>query len=272
MLNNENIVQVQSLDGLAKFGFKEVVAAIGVFDGIHLGHRKLIDELILMSEECSSKPVIITFHPHPRIVLMHDTKLRFLRDPASKTKIMFDLGIKAIVTIPFTKQFASLPPNKFIKSFMMPDNIKLKGICVGSKWRFGRKAEGNQDILHQYADKYSFKFSAVDEVKVNSQLISSTAIRKAIKKADFATANFMLACNYKIIGEVKKVEKTEYGLTKAILFIKYGILPPPGKYFVKTDTCGETQAEVITEDSLIIFHKHILKNTKTIEFEFVKWI
>ena len=100
-------IEVSKLDELEQFGITKIVAAIGVFDGIHLGHREIIKELIKMSDEQSAAPVVITFFPHPRRVLYPDKPLRFLRTPAKKAKILGDLGIKAIVTVPFTLEFCS---------------------------------------------------------------------------------------------------------------------------------------------------------------------
>jgi riboflavin kinase / FMN adenylyltransferase len=271
-MENKKITQTVNLDELHKSGFTNVVAAIGVFDGIHLGHRKLICTLLDMAKELSAIPIIITFFPHPRKVLMHDENLRFLRTPEKKLEIMWELGIKAVVTVPFTFEFASLPPEKFIEHFMMPDKVSLKGICVGSKWRFGKKASGNVEILHKFMDKFNFKFAAVNELHRNEQLVSSTAIRNALKRGDFETANSMLDCIYSLTGEVEKIVKQPNLYSKIKVFVKYGILPPLGQYTVYIKHNGDrikAYANVTSEENLYIFYPSLNKNIKTIEFDFI---
>jgi riboflavin kinase / FMN adenylyltransferase len=265
--------QTNNLDALKKYGFKNVVAAIGVFDGIHLGHRKLIMTLLDMAVSLSAEPIIITFFPHPRKVLMHDEHLRFLRSPDKKLNIMGDLGIKAIVTIPFTTEFASSPPQEFIKHFLLPSEVKLKGICVGSKWKFGQNASGNSDTLHKFADEYNFKFSAVSELYRNEQLVSSTAIRKALKEGDFDTANFMLDYIYSITGKIYQIKKTAPNSNTVLnVFVEYGILPPKGEYTIYLRHNSQklkTYALVKSEDSIEITYPSPDFKDTCIEFEFI---
>ena len=274
MLQNK-IIKTDSLDKLYHFGFTKIAAAIGVFDGIHLGHRKLINALMKMSKENSAVPIIITFFPHPRVVLQHDAKLRFLRDPDCKNDILESLGIKAVVTIPFNIEFASLPPNKFIKHFLLTRQIELTGICVGSEWRFGKKATGNADTLHEFAQKYGFRFTAVNELHRNNVLISSTAIRNSLKQGNFRSANFMLDCIYSIKGNVINIRKQPNCYNKVDVFIKYGILPPEGQYNIyirKEKNKIRAFANVLTEDKLEIFYPKLDQNISTIEFEFINKI
>ena len=272
-MNNKALIQVKSLNELAQYGLTNIVAAIGVFDGIHLGHRKIIHNLIEMAEKCSSDPVIITFHPHPRKVLLHNTFLRLLRNLEMKDLIMEKLGIKAIVTVPFTSKFASLPPKKFIKSFMMPDKISLKGICVGSKWKFGSHASGNQETLHNFADQFGFYFCAVNEVYRNNKLVSSTAIRKALKKGDFDTANYMLDSLYSIKGKITKQQPACNNEIRLDLFIEFGILPPCGEYSIYVKLNGnkiKAYSEVTSEETIQIFISNMDINDGTLEFEFIE--
>jgi riboflavin kinase / FMN adenylyltransferase len=266
--------QAKSLDELKKYNFRNIVAAIGVFDGIHLGHRKLIKTLLEMADNLKADPVIITFFPHPRKVLMHEENLRFLRNPEEKLNILKKLGIKAVVTIPFTQFFASLPPPNFIKHFMLPDTINLKGICVGSKWKFGKSASGNTETLHRFAEKYKFKFIAVNELFRNNQLVSSTAIRKALKESNFHTANFMLDCIYSITGKIKNSEFLNETLYLNV-HVDFGILPPKGEYtiYIKQNFHKiKTYAHVISENSINICDTHARFGKKNIEFEFIEKI
>jgi len=267
------LIHAESLDELSNYNFNNIVAAIGVFDGIHLGHRKLIKTLLDMSAELSADPIIITFFPHPRKVLMHDENLRLLRRPEEKLEIMKHLGIKAVVTVPFTLEFASLPPNQFIEYFMMPKRINLKGICVGSTWRFGKAASGNAETLHEFADHYNFNFSAVSELHRINQLVSSTAIRNALSNGDFNTANFMLDCIYSITGKIINTEPLGHNHHKLTVFIEFGILPPKGDYSVYIRQNGKkikSFAHVKSEDSIEIIYTQMEFNDNKIEFEFIE--
>ena len=261
--------QVTKIDDLSDFGITNIVAAIGVFDGIHLGHRLLFLELKEMAEELDAEPIAITFHPHPRVVLNHDTNLRFLRSPEKKAKLMRMIGLKAIVTIPFSLEFANLSPNDFIESFLIPKKVNLKGICVGSKWRFGAKAQGNEQTLHNFADKYGFKFQGVNEVYWGQNIVSSTSIRKALSEGDFKTANFMLARNYLITGNIIEKIKRSNNFTY-ICEIKFGVIPPPGKYsvYINENKTDEHEIKILSESVIEINTPHNFKDDN-IAIEFI---
>lgn len=240
-------VEVRQLDELEEFGITKIVAAIGVFDGIHLGHRKIINELIKMSEKLSADPILVTFFPHPRKILNPEKPLLFLRSPAKKRKILGELGIKAIVTVPFSLEFAKLPANDFIEKFMHPHNVKLAGICVGKRWKFGAKAQGNEQTLHDYANKCGFKFKAIEEVCWKGKKVSSTTIRKALSKGNFKSANYMLDRKYVISGHVISQENNH------VMFqIDFGVLPPKGKYkaYINYDRRSLMQLSVVSKSEI----------------------
>ena len=262
-------IQVSKLDELGKFGIMRIVAAIGVFDGIHLGHRKIISELLKMSDVCSAVPVLVTFFPHPRRVLYPDKPQRFLRSPFKKAEILRELGIEVIVTVPFSLEFASLPPNEFIEEFMHPHNVKLAGICVGKKWKFGAKAQGNEKILHDFADKCGFMFKAVEEVCWNSKIVSSTAIRSALAKGDFLSAVHMLDRRYVISGHA--VNRGKDNVVK--IQIDYGILPPKGLYEAYINNGNiVTPTKVLSDSNLTIDSKGKFIIGKELNIEFVNKI
>lgn len=268
--NNVFPIQVCSLDELAQFNITKIVAAIGVFDGIHLGHRKVIKELIKMSSDQSATPVLITFFPHPRKVLFPDKPLIFLRTPTQKAKILGSLGIKAIVTVPFSLKFASLSPNQFIEKFMRPHNIKLTGICVGTKWKFGAGAKGNEQTLHDFADKYGFLFKSVKEAYWNGKLVSSTSIRQALSAGDFFSANYMLDTKYIISGHITDFCKHE---DKSITVkIDYGVLPPIGRYIALLNNIKKVAIDVVSISTLKVNSDKLSGTDSELEIEFIEKI
>ena len=259
-------IQVEKIDELGKFGITKIIAAIGVFDGIHLGHRKIISTLLKMSEEGSATPVLITFFPHPRKVLYPNKHPRFLRAPAKKAKILGELGIKAIVTVPFSPEFASLSPNEFIEKFMHPHNVKLAGICVGKKWKFGARAQGNEQLLHDFADKYGFKFNAVEEVYWNGKKVSSTAIRNALTKGDFYSAVCMLNRRYLISGHMIGLNKGNVKVQ-----IDFGVLPHKGIYkaYINSNRDKAISIKILSESEITIETEEQFITDQEVTIEFI---
>jgi riboflavin kinase / FMN adenylyltransferase len=271
MSPNNFPIQVCSLNELSQFNVTRIVAAIGVFDGIHLGHQVIIKELIKMSVEQSATPAVITFSPHPRRVLWPDKHLRLLLSYGKKAEILGSLGIKAIVTVPFTLEFASLSPNEFIRKFMHPHSTKLAGICVGSKWRFGSGGKGDEQTLHDFADKYGFVFKSIKETYWNGKPVSSTAIRSALSKGDFFSANYMLNKKYSISGHVVDFGKLENNnIIKAE--IDYGILPPVGRYtaYINNNKNIEISIEVISQSELNLNANNLFSVNEELEIVFIK--
>ncbi|MCP4179058.1 MAG: hypothetical protein GY756_14965, partial [bacterium] len=226
----ENILKVDHISKLTQYNISNFVAAIGVFDGVHLGHRKLIHSLIEMSDQLNSTPVLITFYPHPRQVLLHETGISFLRSLDAKAEILQGLGIKAIITIPFTKEFSELSPLDFIKYITYCENLNLKGISVGSKWKFGTKGLGDKEFLKQVSLEHKFEFIPVDEVHLEHQIVSSTSIRRALSQGNFCLAEKMLGIKYFMDGHILSVANNIDNTKIIECQLEHGLLPPIGRY------------------------------------------
>lgn len=276
-MKRELPIQVSHVNYLSHYGIKKVVAAIGVFDGLHLGHRKIFSELIDMAEEKNASPVIITFSPHPRTILYPNNDLPLIYSPERKAEILKEIGIKAIVTIPFTKEFASLPPEKFVKQYFLSNSVEVLGICVGNNWKFGSKGKGDKDLLFNFSQKYGFAFRAVKEAYLYNKPVSSTEIRKAIANGELEKANKMLGCTYKLRGINNRIypirrlnPKKSYYIIE--LYVEFGILPPLGDYSVKLELKNEqttfVNAKVISGKKILIYSNEILSN-KVIVFQIV---
>jgi len=226
-------IDVNSLESLAAFGIKRAVIAIGVFDGIHLGHQRLLDSLLRMSKKHNATPVALTFFPHPREVLRPHSPPAQLIPQCEKIRILHEFGIKAVVTIPFTAAFAAMPPNEFIEKALKSRSVELSGICVGKEWRFGAQGSGNTNLLHAYSDKGHFDFEAVNELTTGGGKISSTSIRLAISGGSLDSAEEMLGRPYSLFGTVeagRQVASDKLNHPTANLRIEAGIIPPNGVY------------------------------------------
>ncbi len=232
-MSDKNIIDVNTLGSLAHHGIKRVVVAIGVFDGLHRGHQRLLDQLLEMSRKHDATPVALTFYPHPRTVLRPDSSPAALIPSKEKVAQLHNYGIQAVVTIPFTSAFAALEPEEFIDQSLKSDRIELCGICVGKEWRFGAKGKGDTELLHEYSRQGHFDFVAVEELMDGCDKVSSTTIRRAISGGSLEHAEDMLGHPYSLFGTVevgRRVAGEKLSHPTANLKIGTGIIPPNGVY------------------------------------------
>lgn len=233
MVPEKKYINVPSLGVLADYQLKDIVIAIGVFDGVHLGHQHVLKKLSKMADAYNAQPVALTFFPHPKQVLVPDAVPVLLVSPEQKVELLYQNGVKAVVTIPFTKEFSSLSPEDFIKICLSSSRVTIHGICVGEKWRFGSGAKGTVQLLKDFADKGHFQFESVPEVYLDNTLISSTTIRRAVSSGIMNEAQKMLGRPYSLIGKVitgRKIAGSALTFPTANLKINYGVVPPNGVY------------------------------------------
>jgi riboflavin kinase/FMN adenylyltransferase len=229
---NENL-NVSSLGELVENDIDRVSIAIGVFDGVHRGHQLLLKELVEMAGKNNSVPVAMTFYPHPRAVLNPQNPPPLLISPSKRISLLHDYGMQAVVTLPFSQSFAEQTPEKFIKQCLHSPGIKICGLCVGEKWRFGAKGAGGIDLLEKMSVEDGFDFAAVRESVIDGEVVSSTGIRRAIAGGKLSEAAQMLGRNYSLAGIVEKGyhdASRDLQHPTANLNIQYGVLPPCGVY------------------------------------------
>ena len=247
---------VDSVDALSSHGISAISAAIGVFDGVHAGHRRLLAELMATAAATDSTPVAVTFSPHPRQVLFPDTAPALLLSPDEKYERLFSCGVKAVVVIPFTREFAALSPDRFITECLCSHSVSLKGICVGKAWRFGAGGTGNSDTLTEIAKNDGFLFKPVDEVVMDGGTVSSSTIRQAASNGDFEKASRYLTMPYAISGVVVHgfgVAGKDLKTPTANIDVKYGVIPPSGVYAAYVVTDGVRHPAVVNIGSAPTF-------------------
>ena len=162
-----------------------------------------------------------------------------LLPPEEKLRLLHAYGAQAIVTIPFTKEFAALSPDEFLDQCLHSGTVRLTGVCVGSAWKFGAKAAGSSADLKRRAKQDGFLFRPVDEVRYGDRIVSSTEIRKAVAEGDLQTASAMLKRNYRLFGTVEHglgLAGRMLGAPTANLHLEAGVLPPFGVYAVYAET------------------------------------
>ncbi|HBC89759.1 MAG TPA: hypothetical protein DCZ94_22705 [Lentisphaeria bacterium] len=229
----KNGINTSSVESLAQHGIGRVSVAIGVFDGVHLGHQQLLKELLKIAKETDSTPAALTFYPHPRQILNPSEPPLLIFSQEKKIQLINSFGISTVITFPFTAEFAKDDAETFLQDCLYSPDVKLCGICVGKKWRFGAGGKGNIHTLDKFAKKMGIRFSAVEELMMEGNPVSSSAIRRAVTGGLLEKANQMLGRPYTLTG---KVEHGENIATKVLdcptanLSVTHGIIPPKGVY------------------------------------------
>lgn len=255
---------------LKKYGLTEISVAIGVFDGVHAGHRKLLAELLKQAASSASEPVAVTFSPHPRQVLFPNSAPPLLISPTEKNRLLFDCGVRGVVTIPFTPAFAALTPENFIASSLLAEGVHLHSVCVGKNWRFGAGGTGNTASLAVLAGKYGFKSVAVREAVLDGETVSSSAVRLAVERGDLAKAERFLGRRCELSGEVvhgHHIASTVLDHPTANLQLQSGILPPAGVYaaFARRENAPDRFHAVVNIGSAPTFQSDGIQNPLRIE-------
>tara|TARA_B100000945_G_C20356828_1_gene585114 strand:+ start:369 stop:1313 length:945 start_codon:yes stop_codon:yes gene_type:complete len=216
---------------------KYSIATIGYFDGIHLGHKKIIKELVNQAKLNGGKSVLITFWPHPKIVLKKDTNIHFLLSKEDKYKFLKNEGIDIIYLIEFTKDFSKVKAEKFIQEYLVK-RLKINKLIIGYNHCFGYNREGNFNYLEKNRGKYHFNIQEIKKEEINNNFdISSSSIRKEIHEGNLKKANVMLGYNFFIKGKVIKGDgigkKIGYPTANILLLDKEKIIPGNGVYVCK---------------------------------------
>lgn len=222
--------------------YDNLVVALGTFDGIHLGHKKLIESAIKKAKEINGKSMVFTFSPHPLEVLTSSSGPKLINSKEEKIQILENMGLDIIVFANFTIQFSELHPEKFFKNILR-DMLDIKELYVGFNYTFGKKGIGNTEYLKLLSKKYAIKINVLPAVKINDVVISSTVIRKEITQGNLKHIKEKLGYNYMIIGEVihgKKIGR-QIGFPTANLKLVNKVYPPYGVYGVKIKIEGEKE-------------------------------
>ena len=208
------------------------VLAIGVFDGVHLGHRSVITRAMDDARRLGGTAAVITFDPHPARVLRPEKAPRLLTSTPHKVRIVEGLGVRHIVAIPFTQEFAGQEPEAFIRS--LASACDLREICVGHEWCFGRQRAGNLALLQRLGDELGFAEVGVPAVRIDEEVVSSTLIRAAVEAGDLAKADRLLGRPYSILGTVQRGAQLgrTIGFPTANLSAHSEQFPPNGVYAV----------------------------------------
>jgi len=219
------------------------VTTIGTFDGIHIGHQKILKQVVRLAKKQGYEPVVLTLFPHPRMVLQKDDSIKLLNTIDERVELLKSFGIKDVIVKTFTKEFANLSAKDYVKQILI-DELNTKQIVIGYDHHFGKNRSANIKDLKEFAKLYDFKVEEISAQDLEDVTVSSTKIRNALDNGKVALANSFLGYNYFITGTVVKGK----GLGRTIDFptanihIKesYKLIPNDGVYVVKSKIKDKT--------------------------------
>lgn len=215
------------------------VATIGTFDGVHYGHQKIIKRLCELAHATAGESVILTFFPHPRMIIDPENQdLKMINTINEKAEMMASLGVDHLIITPFTRDFSNLAPADYIQHILV-DTIGIKQLIVGYDHRFGKDRKGGMKELHDLSLQYGYQVEEIAEQDINDVAVSSTKIRKALLAGDVAQAATFLGYHFSIYGRVIKGDKIgrTIGYPTANIFVEetYKLIPSDGIYAVTVD-------------------------------------
>ena len=216
---------------------EKTIVTIGTFDGIHIGHQKILKDLIKTAKKEGKKSVLLTFFPHPRMVLQKENKILLLNTIKEKSSLLEKMGLDYLIIHPFSREFSRLTALDFVRDVLV-NKLNTSRLIIGYDHHFGKNREGNIHQLKEYSLLYDFKVEEIPAQDIDDVSVSSTKIRTALKDGNLKTANNYLGYHYMLNGTVvsgKKLGGT-IGFPTANLEIKepYKLIPKTGVYIIKT--------------------------------------
>ncbi|MFN7674497.1 bifunctional riboflavin kinase/FAD synthetase [Flavobacterium sp.] len=220
---------------------KPTIVTIGTFDGVHLGHKKILEQIVENAHSQNCESLVLTFFPHPRTILQADSEMKQLNTLAEKTNLLSALGIDNLVIHPFDAAFSRLTAEEFVKQVLV-DTFKIKKIIIGHDHRFGRNRTANIDDLIEFGNKFGFEVEEISAKQINEVSISSTKIRNALTEGNIELANNYLGYYYSLTGIVSKGKQLgrTIGFPTANIKIveEYKLIPQNGVYIVQSNLDG----------------------------------
>lgn len=222
-------MKVIYLNGPNKLHLGKTCAAIGIFDGVHRGHRYLIKKMLACAQRLEARGIVITFFPHPAHVLRPDVKLGYLTSLRDRLRLLRELGVAACVIVPFTRSFAKIPPQGFIQDILVKQ-LNVKAVFVGDDFRFGKDRRGDIALFEQCGHDLGFEAHPVSALKEGRAIISSTRIRHLIAEGQLTEAAGLLGRSVSVSGKVVRgVQRgKKLGFPTANIAYEADILPPQG--------------------------------------------
>jgi riboflavin kinase/FMN adenylyltransferase len=216
---------------------KKTILTLGTFDGVHIGHKKILEKVIQHTADEKYESLVLTFFPHPRMILQERSEIKLLNTISEKVNLLEQLGIQNLVIHPFDETFSRLTAEEFVKTVLV-EQFKIHKIIIGYDHRFGRNRTADINNLIEFGEKYGFEVEQISAQEINAISVSSTKIRNAIQEGNILLANKYLGYDYFLTGTIikgKQLGRT-IGFPTANLKIEedYKLIPLKGVYIVSS--------------------------------------
>lgn len=222
---------------------KKTIVTLGTFDGVHIGHQKILEKVTQKKEAKDYESLVLTFFPHPRMVLEGQSDVKLLNTLSEKIELLKKNGLDNLVIHPFDEKFSQLTAHDFVKTVLV-DQFHIQKIIIGHDHRFGKNRTANIDDLIAYGKQYDFEVEQISVQEIEAVSVSSTKIRKALDAGNMELANRFLGYDYFLTGIVQKGKQVgrTIGFPTANLKIEenYKLIPRNGVYIVKSILDQET--------------------------------
>jgi riboflavin kinase/FMN adenylyltransferase len=230
---------MKTIHGIENFPADEAsIVTIGTFDGVHLGHQQILKQLIDTSRKSKLKSVLLTFFPHPRMVLQPDVPMHLIQTIEERERALAKTGLDYLVIHPFSAEFSRLSADDYVKRVLV-QQLNVQKVVVGYDHRFGRNRTASLEDMYHYADIYDFELIEIDAKKIYSTAVSSTKIRKAIDEGNIELANTYLGQPFTLEGMIvhgdKRGRELSYPTANMDLKNPHKIVPKQGVYLVKSN-------------------------------------
>ncbi|WP_245896540.1 bifunctional riboflavin kinase/FAD synthetase [Flavobacterium sediminis] len=222
---------------------KKTILTLGTFDGVHIGHRSIIEKVVSEGQKKNLESIVLTFFPHPRMVLQQDDTLRLLNTIEEKGELLEKLGLDTLIVHPFSQEFSRLTAEEFVKNILV-EKLNIAKIIIGYDHRFGRNRTATIDDLITFGKEYNFEVEQIPAEVIDNNSVSSTKIRKALENGEIELANSYLGYPYFINGTVIKGQqlgrKINFPTANIEIKEKYKLIPNLGVYVVQCSIEKET--------------------------------
>jgi riboflavin kinase/FMN adenylyltransferase len=229
---------LKTFSNIKEYNNKKSVVTIGTFDGVHIGHKKILERIIFNAKELNCESVVLTFFPHPRMVLQDNSVVQLLNSVDEKTILLEKTGIDNLIIHPFNQEFSRLTAEEFVKEILV-NQLNIRKIIIGYDHRFGRNRTADINDLIVFGKEYGFEVEQISAQEINDNAVSSTKIRNAILEGNITLANNYLGYNYFFSGIVVKGKQLgrTIGFPTANIKINedYKLIPKNGVYIVKSN-------------------------------------
>ena len=222
---------------------KKTIVTIGTFDGVHIGHQKIINQLLKASKKKNEISVLLTFFPHPRMVLQKDSELKLINTIDEKSHLLEKLGLDELIIHPFDKEFSRLSAFEFVRDVLV-GKLNISKLIIGYDHHFGKNREGSFEQLQEYGTMFGFELEEIPAQNLNDIAISSTKIRNALNEGKIEKTNNYLGYNFMLSGTVITGRNlgSKIGFPTANISIKepYKLIPKTGVYVIKSTINSKT--------------------------------